>query len=478
MNDIRKAALLLTLLWICLGLLLPVAQADEPLVRAVLFWSETCSHCHIVLDQVLPPLQQKYGSRLLIQTFELSEPKNLDLFNTTLEAFRVPPERQAVPFLVVGDTVLVGSDEIPAQFPALSEKYLAAGGIGWPKIPGLEKIVELPKPAVPIVRAVMFWMNGCSHCEEVIARVLPPLQQKYGAQLDIRLIEVATDADIARLYQVGAAFGLAKEQVAVPLLLIGNQVLIGSAQIPAELPGLIEEYLASGGVDYPTVPGGADAILQPGAIVGYSIATPYMGETPSAATPRAPAESHSTLSNGFGLAMAIMVGMIAALGYAGAVIARTVRGAAPRPLPHWGEYLTLLLFLAGLGVAGYLAYVETQAVSAACGPVGDCNTVQSSPYARLFGVLPIGILGMIGYAAILAAWVWGRLRSDRLSQFAPLAMFAMALFGVAFSLYLTYLELFVIKAVCAWCLTSAVIMTLLMLLSLPRALWQARSWKQ
>ena len=104
--------------------------------------------------------------------------------------------------------------------------------------------------------------------------------------------------------------------------------------------------------------------------------------------------------------------------------------------------------------------------------------MQSSPYARLFGVLPIGVLGMIGYAAILAAWVWGRLRSDRLSQFAPLAMFAMALFGVAFSLYLTYLELFVIKAVCTWCLTSAVIMTLLMLLSLPRALWQARSWKQ
>jgi uncharacterized membrane protein len=124
----------------------------------------------------------------------------------------------------------------------------------------------------------------------------------------------------------------------------------------------------------------------------------------------------------------------------------------------------------GLLVAGYLAYVETQAVAAMCGPVGDCNAVQSSPYAHLFGVLPLGDLGAVGYLAILVTWGWGRFRSDCLAGHASLVIFGMAAFGTLLSLYLTYLEPFVIQAVCAWCLTSAVLITLLMLVNLAPAI--------
>jgi uncharacterized membrane protein len=63
-----------------------------------------------------------------------------------------------------------------------------------------------------------------------------------------------------------------------------------------------------------------------------------------------------------------------------------------------------------------------------------------------------------------------------LAQFAPLVIFGMAFFGVLFSLYLTYLEPFVIRAVCIWCLISAMIMTLLLLVSIKPAL-QALEWK-
>jgi uncharacterized membrane protein len=56
------------------------------------------------------------------------------------------------------------------------------------------------------------------------------------------------------------------------------------------------------------------------------------------------------------------------------------------------EWPIPVLCLIGLGLAGYLTYVETTQVQAVCGPVGDCNTVQQSEYARLFGVLPIGII--------------------------------------------------------------------------------------
>jgi uncharacterized membrane protein len=130
---------------------------------------------------------------------------------------------------------------------------------------------------------------------------------------------------------------------------------------------------------------------------------------------------------------------------------------------HW---LIPILCLVGFFVAGYLAYVETAQVSAVCGPVGDCNTVQQSEYARLFGILPIGILGLIGYVMILLAWLGARLGRNGIENLGALALFGMTFAGTLFSIYLTFLEPFVIGATCAWCLTSAVLMTVLMLLSL------------
>jgi uncharacterized membrane protein len=120
-------------------------------------------------------------------------------------------------------------------------------------------------------------------------------------------------------------------------------------------------------------------------------------------------------------------------------------------------------------VAGYLAYVETAQVDAVCGPVGDCNTVQQSQYARLFGVLPIGVLGLIGYLAIAMSWAIARVDKDSLADLATLVLFMMTIFGTLFSIYLTFLEPFVIGATCAWCVTSAVLMTILMLLSVRPA---------
>jgi uncharacterized membrane protein len=177
-------------------------------------------------------------------------------------------------------------------------------------------------------------------------------------------------------------------------------------------------------------------------------------------------------SNGFALAVAIMVGMVAALVFVGVLWARTLSSdSASMPLSaSWMDAAMLVLIIAGSFVAGYLTFVETQSVAAVCGPVGDCNSVQTSSYAKLFGVLPVGLFGLIGYLALLVAWLWGRFGSGRLADYAPLTVHGMAVFGVLFSLYLTFLEPFVIKAVCIWCLSSAVVMTLVMLLSSPPAM--------
>jgi uncharacterized membrane protein len=299
---------------------------------------------------------------------------------------------------------------------------------------------------------------------------LPPLVEKYGDQLEIAEIEVSAPANYAMYMAALELFDVPPQRQGVPAMFIGDVHLVGTDEIARQLDGLIQKYLEQGGVDYPPIPGLEGAL---------PAATPGADETPRAPRTATPATAARVVENqspalhtspsesdGYALAIAIMIGMVAALVYSGVVVARGLQGAYLPVDPDWQTLAIPLLALVGLGVAGYLAYVETRAVPAVCGPVGDCNAVQSSSYARLGGVLPVGVLGAVGYAAILAAWLWGRFRSDGLAEYAPLALFGMALFGTLFSLYLTYLEPFVIHAVCAWCLTSAVIVTLLTLLSI------------
>jgi uncharacterized membrane protein len=81
-----------------------------------------------------------------------------------------------------------------------------------------------------------------------------------------------------------------------------------------------------------------------------------------------------------------------------------------------------------------------------------------------------------GILLFFGVWLWGRWGLGRFSAYAPLFVLAMTLFGVLFSIYLTYLEPFVIGAVCIWCVSSAIIMTLLMLLSLRPALHVVREY--
>ena len=96
-----------------------------------------------------------------------------------------------------------------------------------------------------------------------------------------------------------------------------------------------------------------------------------------------------------------------------------------------------------------------------CGPLGGCAEVQSSKYALLFGVLPVGLLGFIGNIAILVGWAVWQFGPPAVKKLAALTIWGMCIFGVLFSIYLTFLEPFVIGATCMWCLSSAVIMIML-----------------
>src|SRR5688500_15616100 len=89
--------------------------------------------------------------------------------------------------------------------------------------------VEAPR-GVAAVRGVLFWLNTCPHCHEVLEQVLPPLQKQYGAQLRIQLVELRSAQDGQRLETVAAALGMGRQEVAVPFLIIGRRALVGSAE--------------------------------------------------------------------------------------------------------------------------------------------------------------------------------------------------------------------------------------------------------
>ena len=121
---------------------------------------------------------------------------------------------------------------------------------------------------------------------------------------------------------------------------------------------------------------------------------------------------------------------------------------------------SVLVAAAGLGIAAYLTIVHYAGGEPVCAIAHGCATVQKSHYAELAGV-PVALLGLLGYVAILAALLRDGERERTLAAFVSLA-------GFGFSAWLTYVEVARLDAICIWCVGSAICMTLLAGLSAVR----------
>jgi len=119
----------------------------------------------------------------------------------------------------------------------------------------------------------------------------------------------------------------------------------------------------------------------------------------------------------------------------------------------------IALTVVGLAVASYLTYIHYAGIKPLCGHNGGgCELVQTSEYSKLAGV-PVALIGLIGYVAILASLLVPENETSRL------ATVAFTVIGFGFSAYLTYRELYSIHHICEYCVSSAVIVTLLMCLA-------------
>ncbi|HUL49569.1 MAG TPA: vitamin K epoxide reductase family protein [Gemmatimonadales bacterium] len=119
-----------------------------------------------------------------------------------------------------------------------------------------------------------------------------------------------------------------------------------------------------------------------------------------------------------------------------------------------GFFIALYLWLHALGVIGQLT----------CG-TGSCEAVQASRYAMFAGV-PVALYGVVGYFVLFVVSLVGATPANRSRRQPDLALAALASIGFAFTLYLTVIEVFVLHELCRWCVASAVIITLIWLLSL------------
>ena len=404
-------------LWILVGIVpiaAPFSAQDQPVVRAVLFFAPTCSHCHKVINDDLPPMFERFGGQarvwidptvpredaafylltngtLEVLLIDASKQAGGPYYERTTTSFGIPRDRSGVPRLIVGETVLVGSLEIPQQFPVIIREALAERGLDWPSIEGLE--TEIAR--IPVEGAV-------------IASDSAP-EPEPNPQPDVATTDTSLPPDRATTRP-------------------------------------------------PVPPSVSDSTA-----VAIATAPPHRPSATARTLQEIPVERETMLDRfrrdpvGNSLSVFVLVAMIVSVIL---VASRSPHWTATRlsgAVPAWAA--------AGLGVATYLTFVEASGTPAVCGPVGDCNAVQQSPYATLFGGIPVGLAGLVGYATIITAWAIARRNSSRAAQWAKLALLAMTFSGTLFSIYLTFLEPFVIGATCLWCLSSAFIMTALLWLS-------------
>lgn len=128
-------------------------------------------------------------------------------------------------------------------------------------------------------------------------------------------------------------------------------------------------------------------------------------------------------------------------------------------------YRKLLIVLASIGLLDslYLTWLKFSDEVAACYGVGDCSAVNSSPFSEIGGI-PIAAFGAAAYLTMLLILVFKE-RLDFLDDAGAMLVLGISLAGLLYSAYLTYIELFVIFAICPYCVLSAIVLLLMFIVS-------------
>ncbi len=134
-------------------------------------------------------------------------------------------------------------------------------------------------------------------------------------------------------------------------------------------------------------------------------------------------------------------------------------------------WISVALTTFGIIDSIYMTIYKLTSNNAMCLGSGDCSSVNASPYSEVYGI-PVALIGVLGYGAILAMLLLQNRTGKFFEQNSTMAVFGFSLTGFAFTLYLIYLEIYVIRALCPFCIASQTTMTLLFLITLIRLVRQ------
>jgi len=131
-----------------------------------------------------------------------------------------------------------------------------------------------------------------------------------------------------------------------------------------------------------------------------------------------------------------------------------------------GWWLEIVFAVIGLADSVYLTWLKISGGLAACGGIGDCESVNASIYSQINGV-PIAMMGAVAYFLILL-FLFLESRDDFIGDWSPMIVFGLSLTGTLYSIYLTYIEIAVLKAICPYCVVSAVAVLIIFVISIAR----------
>jgi len=215
-----------------------------PVVRFTLFYSTTCPHCHEIMDNYLPKVYDKYGDQVEHEVIEIGRGDNYQAMLALEKKLGVAADNQGyVPALVIGDQVLVGAQDIPAQLEGLIDRYLAQGGVDYTSV---DSEPPTPGPTVeagePIYLAY-FEKAGCQECART-ANDLKLVKRQYPA-LVVESFPIesnqALNEWLSEQYKVPA-----EKRLSTPMVFVGDDVLIGTEANAGSLMAAVAKYAATG----------------------------------------------------------------------------------------------------------------------------------------------------------------------------------------------------------------------------------------
>jgi len=263
--------------FLIIGAVVPLLHGTlaDGVVRFYYFSDPFCEVCVVVHREVLDPLMAEYGDRIAIEERDISDPESFELLLAFERRFSVTSG--SIPEIVIGDDVLVGEDDIRARLRERIEHYLAIGGVALPDpdVPATEPLGDCDecddiraaaREAIAtrraseaqgetgVVHAVLFWSETCPACHWVKEQVLPPILEEYGPGLRLTMVEVTGGQNHDLWLAAIRAAGGSETELYVPMLIIGDNVLIGQ-DIADQLTTLVDRYLEGGGLALPEIQG-------------------------------------------------------------------------------------------------------------------------------------------------------------------------------------------------------------------------------